>query len=288
MGLPSGVRGGRYRCSPPLIRPSKLTTVENGGVGKDLSEGWNLNFAVGCVHACPFCYVDSIHKRFGPNRYGDLVLRKWGDYILIPENLEEAVERTPWRRWHGKEAMMSSTHDPYLPQLAGWARRILEAALPAGVRICIQTRSFLVGKDLEFLAKYRDQVRLQVSIATMNRNLSRKIEPRVPSPKARLEILRRARGRGITTGVIVAPVLPQTRARADFEGDLQEIARELRRIQPDHIYGESLHIRGQNNRLLAATLGEQISIPREFDVVARQAFNEALSDVGLTGTWWPA
>ena len=67
--VPSNVVEGTYRCSPPLIRPSKLTTRENGGVGKDLSEGWNLNFAVGCTHACPLCYVDAIHKRFGSGRH---------------------------------------------------------------------------------------------------------------------------------------------------------------------------------------------------------------------------
>lgn len=52
--VPSTVVEGTYHCSPPLIRPSKLTSKENGGVGKDLSQGWNLNFAVGCTHACPF------------------------------------------------------------------------------------------------------------------------------------------------------------------------------------------------------------------------------------------
>ncbi|TLZ51041.1 MAG: hypothetical protein E6K18_05960, partial [Methanobacteriota archaeon] len=116
--VPSTVVEGTYRCSPPLIRASKLTSKANGGVGKNLSQGWNLNFAVGCTHACPFCYVDSIHKRWGVGRFGDVVLQKWGDYLLIPENLDEAIDETPWHRWRGKEAMMSSTHDPYLPKLA--------------------------------------------------------------------------------------------------------------------------------------------------------------------------
>jgi len=154
--VPSEVLEGRYRCSPPLIRPSKLTSKANGGVGKNLSEGWNLNFAIGCSHGCPFCYVDAIHKRWGEGRFGDLVLRKWGDYLLVPENLEEAIDATRWERWRGKEAMMSSTHDPYLPRLAGAAREILQHALPAGVRLCIQTRSCLVLRDLPLLQEFRD------------------------------------------------------------------------------------------------------------------------------------
>ena len=48
---------GTYRINPPLIKKSKLTWVEKGGVGKELSDGWSLNYAVGCTHACRFCYV---------------------------------------------------------------------------------------------------------------------------------------------------------------------------------------------------------------------------------------
>lgn len=256
-------------------------------MGKNLSEGWNLNFAVGCTHACPFCYVDAIHKRFGASRYGELVSRRWGDYFLVPENLEEAIDRTPWSRWAGREVMMSSTHDPYLPALSGAARKILEHALPSGVRICLQTRSFLVVKDLDLLSKYRDQVRLQVSIATMNRRLARKIEPRVPTPQARLEVLQRARAEGLRVGVILAPIFPPTATRPDFVEDLRELAEQLRIIGPDHVYGESLHVRGENLRLVQAALGEDIFMGRGFDHAAERVFHRELGRVGLSGTWWP-
>ena len=54
---------GEFHINPPLIKHSKLTWVEKGGIGKELSDGWALNYAIGCTHACRFCYVDSIHKR---------------------------------------------------------------------------------------------------------------------------------------------------------------------------------------------------------------------------------
>ncbi len=285
--VPPGVTEGTYRCSPPLIRPSKLTSKQRGGVGKNLSEGWNLNFAVGCTHGCPFCYVDAIHKRFGQARYGDGVLNKWGDYFLMPENLNEAIERTPWARWKGKEAMMSSTHDPYLPKLAAAARNILEHALPAGVRLCIQTRSVLVTRDLDYLAQFSDQVRLQVSIATMNRDLARVIEPRVPLPEARIQVLRRAKDKGLTVGVILAPIFPTVAPRFDFAADLRVMAEALRDVQPDHIYGESLHLRGENLRLVQEALGEDVFIGRGFDRAAARVFHRELDAVGLCGTWWP-
>ncbi len=284
--LPTGVVGGTYTASIPLIRPSKLTSRSNGGVGKQLSDGWCLNFAVGCSHACPFCYVDEIHKRFGRGRYGDAVLQKWGDYLLTPENLDDVIERTPWAKWAGKEVMMSSTHDPYLPKLAPAARRILERALPAGVEICLQTRSFLVTKDLDLLAQYPAQVRLQVSIATMNRDFARLIEPRVPPPEARLEILRRAKAAGLDVGVILAPIFPPTKTRPDTVDDLRRMAEALEDIEPDHVYGESLHVRGQNLRLLNEALGEPVRVTTGFDRGIAKIFHEELRKAGLRGIWW--
>ncbi len=287
LSVPAGVAEGSYVASIPLIRPSKLTSKSRGGVGKELSEGWCLNFAVGCTHACPFCYVDAIHKRFG-KRYGDLPQLKWGDYFLVPSNLDEAIEKTPWNRWAGKEVMLSSTHDPYLAKLAPHAREILEHALPAGVRFCVQTRSVLVLKDLELLTEYAPQVRLQVSIATLSRDLSRKVEPRVPPPERRLDLLEAAAAAGLEVGVIIAPVFPVCSLRPDIKDDLQQIARRLKGINPNHVYGESLHVRGRNVELVEDAIGEPLRLTNGFDRGVEILFREALASVGLRGTWWPS
>src|SRR5207245_3908479 len=127
--------------------------------------------------------------------------------------------------------MMPSTHDPYLPKRARPARKILEQALPAGVRLCIQTRSYLVTRDLEYLARFPSQVRVQVSIATFDSELARRIEPRVPPPRARLEVLRKAKDLGLAIGVILAPILPELSIRPDVGEDLREMIRsEERRV----------------------------------------------------------
>jgi len=281
------VQEGTYHCTIPLIRPSKLTTVDMGGIGKDLSEGWCLNFAVGCTHACPFCYVDAIHKRFGKHRYGDLVNNEWGTYLLIPENIDEAIEKTNWKRWKGKEVIMSSTHDPYLPQLSSYAQRILKKALPAGVRFCIQTRSALVLKDIEYIAKYKVQVRLQISIATLHKELSKAIEPRVPTPQARLRIIKKANEYEIPVGVIVAPILPEVKHRPNLVEDISNIFSEIAKLNPNHVYGETIHTRGSNLKLLEKRLGYNFVISQDFDERCSNIFKMELEKYNLTGTWWP-
>lgn len=112
---------GNYRISPPAIKPSRLASRKKGGVGKDLSEGWGINFSIGCTHGCIFCYADQIHRK----RLGSLFSGiSWGKYFFTPKNFDEVLIRTPWEKWKGKEVLMSAIHDPYLLQLSGYARKI--------------------------------------------------------------------------------------------------------------------------------------------------------------------
>ncbi|AKA48521.1 hypothetical protein IX51_04735 [uncultured archaeon] len=283
--VPEGVSFSTYRTSSPLVKTSKLTSKENGGVGKELSDGWVANYATGCTHGCKFCYVDAIHKKFGQKRVGSIVYDDWGDYFAIPSNLDEVIENTKWKRWSGTEVMLSSTHDPYLPQVNKYTRKILEKALPEGVKFCIQTRNPLVERDMELISQYRDQVRLQVSIASMNEDLSRAIEPRVVKPERRLQILEKAREHGLNTGVIIAPVFPELKIRPHVYADIKAIASRLETFRPDHIYGESLHLRGINIAYVEDALGQAVNIDG-FDKKAEEWFHKALSCYNLKGIWW--
>lgn len=279
------IRFGIYRINPPLVKRSKLTVGERG-VGKDLSDGWAVNFAVGCTFGCRFCYVDAIHKLYSKTRVGDMVDGEWGYYFAVPDNLDEAIQATPWHRWRGEEILLSSTHDPYLPQLAKFTRKILEHALSNGVKVCIQTRSPLVLEDLGLLERYRDKVRVQVSVATSNAMLSRVIEPRVVEPLRRLDILREAKRHGLRTGVIVAPILPPCRLRPSVEDDLHTIFAHLSNVRPDMVYGETLHIRGVNLEYLSKALGEKLVIKPGFDTRVGELFTALLKEHNLNGRYW--
>ena len=278
---------GTYEVRAPLIRESRLTSRERGGVGKALSSGWVVNFAVGCTHACPFCYVDAIHKRFFISKY-TIVNREWGSYLLIPEptSFRKALAETPWRRWRGELVLMSSTHDPFLPQLVPYAKAILEAGLKHGVHFLIQTRSLNALQVLPLLARYRGQVIFQVSIATMNEELRRLIEPRVPPAKARLAMLKRAKELGLRVGAIIAPIMPPVKARPNVEADLDAIMRELANIGTDQVFGEMLHIRGSNIKRLEKILGERLVINRGLDRQLGNLFETLLIKYGLNGEYW--
>ncbi len=59
----------RFRIKPPLVKPSKLASRDVGGVGKNLSDGWAVNFVIGCYFACLFVML-SRERRKGRRRQG--------------------------------------------------------------------------------------------------------------------------------------------------------------------------------------------------------------------------
>jgi DNA repair photolyase len=298
----SKVSYGYYEIKPPLIKPSALTASKSG---KELSDGYALNYAIGCTHACRFCYVDAIHKRFTRSRLlknekenadtnantnvdanASIIDRPWGMYMLIPtkESFWYALMNTEWYRWKDKEVMLSSTHDPYLPELYDYTRKILEASLPYGVRYCIQTRSLLVRKDFDLLLRYKEQIRLQYSIMTLNLTLYRLLEPRVPSPYARLRLLKEASSLGLKVGVIIAPIFPIEGWREDLEMLFKELATTIPNIT---VYGEILHRRGSNLRYIKE-LGISITSEdlEDFDRQVGSYFEALLAKYNLEGRYW--
>jgi len=267
-----------------LVRKSSLSA---GGSGKDLSDGWAVNFAIGCSHGCLFCYVDRIWRLHSRNPLSPLYgmeLGEWGQYLHVPGDLEEQIRRTPWRRWSGRRILMSSAHDPYLPELyfpRRWPRRILEAALPHGVRFTVLTRSVLPVQDLDLYAKHRGQVLLMASIPTLDSGFTRVTELRAPPPEARLAMLRRAKELGIEVGVVVAPII----TRSGWRQDLERLFKALAELQPSVVYGESLHARGLNLARLRAAGVEAQAGPAVDGEVGR-VFEELPREHGLRGAYW--
>ncbi len=265
----------------------KRSALSAGGSGKDLSDGWVINFAIGCTHGCLFCYVDRIWRLHAANRlspYYGVELGEWGKYLYVVPDLEERIKHAPWRRWSGKRILMSSTHDPYLPELYWpnkWPRRILEAALPHGVKFTILTRSTLPTQDFDLYAKHRGQIMLMSSIPTLDDAFAKITEPRAPPPSARLAMLKKAKEAGIPIGVVVAPII----ARHGWREDLERLFRALAELRPSVVFGESLHARGLNLARLRAA-GVEAQVGPAVDREVGRFYEALLREHGLRGAYW--
>jgi DNA repair photolyase len=286
VSAPQSAQFKKFNAAPHLV-VVRRSSLSKDGSGKDLSDGWVVNFAVGCAHGCLFCYVDRIWRLHAANKLSPLhglELGEWGQYLYVPSGLEERIRSTPWRRWSGQRVLMSSTHDPYLPELYfphRWPRRILETALPHGVKFTVLTRSALPTQDFDLYARYREQITLMSSIPTLDDSFAKMTEPRAPPPSARLAMLKKAKELGITIGVVVAPII----VRPGWREDLEKLFSTLAELGPGVVFGESLHARGSNLARLKA-VGIEVRVGPAVDREVGRVFEELLRGYGLRGAYW--
>jgi len=265
-----------YILRPPLIKKNSMR-----------DDWYVINFAVGCTHGCVFCYSDYFHKKYSYERVGEIVYKKWGQYFAIPQNIDEVIEETPWWKWRGKNVWMSSSHDPYLPQLLKITEKILRKAINYQINLTIATRSKLVLQHLELLKKGKDRITVMISIPTLNEDFSRIIEPRVPTPRQRIEILKTLIKNGIKTGVLMAPLFPPNRHNPDVYRDMENLIKELSKIGVEVVIAEALHRRGLNLYYLREVLGEKIPVNKQVEEELMKIFFVVTKKYGVYGEWIP-
>ena len=107
---------------------------------------------------------------------------------------------------------LSGVTDPYQPveRKLCLTRRCLEVFLDFRNPVGIVTKGDLVVRDVDLLSALAafDAAAVALSIATLDERLARAMEPRAPSPRARLEAIRALSAAGVPTSVYVAPVVP--------------------------------------------------------------------------------
>jgi DNA repair photolyase len=169
---------------------------------------WTINPFRGCSHACVYCFARGTHQWLeldtGTGFDTQIVVK-----VNLVEVLRRELHRPSWRR---EPVAMGTNTDPY--QRAEGRYRLMPGVISAfadsGTPLSILTKGTLLRRDLPLLASTaaRVPIGLGMSIAIWDDALHRSLEPGAPSPRARLDVVRAARDRGLPCGVFLAPVLP--------------------------------------------------------------------------------
>ncbi|HWE88719.1 MAG TPA: intein-containing Rv2578c family radical SAM protein [Pseudonocardiaceae bacterium] len=157
------------------------------------------------------------HNCFARNSHTYLDLDAGQDFnsqIVVKVNAVEVLASQLRRRtWAREHVAMGTNTDPYQRAEGRYELMpgIVGALARSGTPFSILTKGTVLSRDLPLLAAVsRDvSVGVGVSIALLDRDLQRSVEPGTPSPHARLELVRRVRDAGLPCGVFVAPVLPR-------------------------------------------------------------------------------
>jgi DNA repair photolyase len=260
---------------PAVIAPNRF-------VYKSLSN-WALNIAVGCEHACRFCYVPSASTIKLGEPLGKLGVRdpdaEWGDYVFLRRWDEKAfvasvksAHKTPLDKLApdgNRAVILCSTTDAYQvirnenrdkqAELQNRRQKMVRRALEiigteSSLNVRILTRSPLARQDFDLMRQLGHRCMFGMSIPTLNNQLARIYEPKAPAPTARLETLKAAKQAGLNIYVAVAPTYP--------ECDVDDMAATLEAIAPLDpltVYMEPINIRAENVRRIeshAAQIGQ--------------------------------
>ena len=194
--------------------PSTEFLVDNTGsiISRNSSPDVGFDVSVnpyrGCEHGCVYCYARPTHEYLGLSAGLDFESR----ILVKPDAAALLRAEFSSARWRPQPLAFSGVTDPYQPieRRLGIMRACLEVAAEFRNPVTIVTKSFLVTRDIDLLARLarHDAASVAVSLTTLEPALHGVMEPRAPTPARRLEAIGRLAAAGIPVGVFVAPLIP--------------------------------------------------------------------------------
>ncbi|BBG01894.1 MULTISPECIES: intein-containing Rv2578c family radical SAM protein [Pseudonocardia] len=256
---------------PPDGAPRVLDVHDTGEIVPmfDITTGTGDFVAAGVVS----------HNCFARNTHTYLDMDAGADFdsqIVVKVNvarvLERELARPGWRREH---VAMGTNTDPY--QRAEGRYRLMPGVISAlarsGTPFSVLTKGTVLARDLPELAAANTDVRVGVgvSVALLDRELQSRLEPGTPSPRARLDLVRRITDAGLPCGVMVAPVLPWL---TDSEEALDALLGEIAAAGASGATVLALHLRPGAREWFLARLGREYPalLPRYERLYRRGAY----------------
>lgn len=189
----------------------------------DIPFDQSINPYMGCEHGCSYCYARPTHAYLGLSPGLDFETKLFAKRNA-PELLEKELSSPRYKPAH---IALGANTDPYQPIERDYrlTRRILEVLAAHNAPVGITTKSALVARDIDLLAPMaaRGLARVYISIGSLDRTVSRHLEPRANSPARRLEAIQQLAQAGIPVGVFTSPLIPALND-ADMERILEAAA----------------------------------------------------------------
>src|SRR5437016_2561030 len=181
-----------------------ITRNDSPDIGFDRS----INPYRGCEHGCVYCFARPTHAYLGLSPGLDFESK-----LFVKPDAPALLEKElSAPNYQVRTIAIGTNTDPYQPIERKYEvmRGILEVLERAGHPVGIVTKSALVLRDVDILARMarRNLVKVALSVTSLDPKLARIMEPRAATPARRLEAIRRLSDAGIPASVMVAPVIP--------------------------------------------------------------------------------
>lgn len=196
---------------PPFkteVQAETAKSIITKNASPDISFDQSINPYRGCEHGCVYCFARPTHSYMGLSAGLDFeakLFAKPGAAALLERELSN-------KNYKAKTIAIGTNTDPYQPIEKQWrvTREILEVLEAVNHPVAIVTKSHLVTRDIDILSRMAEKglAKVALSITSLDRRLSRSMEPRASTPSLRLKAISDLSTAGIPTSVMVAPVIP--------------------------------------------------------------------------------
>ena len=194
-----------FKTETQIEQPKSIISTNRS---PDLPFERSINPYRGCEHGCVYCFARPTHSYIGLSSGLDFESR-----LFAKPNAAQLLQRHLSRKGYVPKVIALGTNtDAYQPIEREWkiTRQILEVLEAANHPVTITTKSALILRDIDILQKMADKglVKVIISLTSLDRRLSRSMEPRAATPGLRLKAIHELTKAGIPVSVMVAPVIP--------------------------------------------------------------------------------
>lgn len=188
--------------------PEKIRSIISRNQSPDIPFEQSVNPYRGCEHGCVYCYARPSHAYLDLSPGLDFEQK----IFIKPEAAAMLRLELSKRGYECRPITLGSNTDAWQPVERDLriTRQVLAVLAEFRHPVNIITKSTLVERDLDVVQDLaRDNlVQVLVSVTTFDDELKRRMEPRTPAGRRRIETIRRLSAAGIPCGVLAAPMIP--------------------------------------------------------------------------------
>ena len=196
------------RLVPTEVRIERPRSALSYNRSPDLPFDRSINPYRGCEHGCIYCYARPSHAFLNLSPGLDFETR-----LIARPGIAEVLD-AELRRTSYKVAPLAigTNTDPYQPveRDLGIMRQVLQVLQAFRHPVWITTRGTTIERDIDLIAGMAAEglASVSISVTTLDDVLARKMEPRAPAPKRRLQMIRRLSEAGVPVRIQVSPLIP--------------------------------------------------------------------------------